>query len=35
MVELELVGLSEDGTRLVLADAAGDEFTVPMDDRLR
>jgi hypothetical protein len=35
MVELELVGLSEDGTHLVLADAAGDEFTVPMDDRLR
>jgi hypothetical protein len=35
MVELELVGLSEDGTRLVLADATGDEFTVPMDDRLR
>jgi hypothetical protein len=35
MVELELVGLSEDGSRLVLADAAGDEFTVPMDARLR
>jgi hypothetical protein len=35
MVELELVGLSEDGTRLVLADAGGDEFAVPLDDRLR
>jgi hypothetical protein len=35
MVELELVGLSEDGTQLVLADAAGDEFAVPMDGRLR
>ncbi|MDQ4006539.1 MAG: septation protein SepH [Actinomycetota bacterium] len=35
MVELELVGLSEDGTRLVLADAGGDEFGVAMDDRLR
>jgi hypothetical protein len=35
MVELELVGLGEDGTRLVLADAAGEEFAVPLDDRLR
>jgi Protein of unknown function (DUF3071) len=35
MVELELVGLSEDGSRLVLSDAAGHEFAVPMDDRLR
>jgi hypothetical protein len=35
MVELELVGLSEDGTRVVLADAAGEEFAVPLDDRLR
>lgn len=35
MVELELVGLSEDGAQLVLADAAGDEFAVPLDDRLR
>ncbi len=35
MVELELVGLSEDGTQLVLADAAGDEFAVPLDGRLR
>ncbi|MDQ4085251.1 MAG: septation protein SepH, partial [Actinomycetota bacterium] len=35
MVELELVGLGEDGTHLVLADAAGDEFTVPLDSRLR
>jgi hypothetical protein len=35
MVELELVGLSEDGKHLVLADAAGDEFAVPLDGRLR
>jgi Protein of unknown function (DUF3071) len=35
MVELEPVGLSEDGQRLVLADGAGHEFAVPMDDRLR
>jgi hypothetical protein len=35
MVELELVGLSEDGSQLVLADAAGGEFAVPLDDRLR
>jgi Protein of unknown function (DUF3071) len=35
MVELELVGLSEDGTQLVLADAAGEEFALPLDDRLR
>jgi len=35
MVELELVGLSEDGRSLVLADAAGDEFVVPLDGRLR
>jgi len=35
MVELELVGLSEDGRQLVLADAAGDEFVVPLDGRLR
>jgi hypothetical protein len=35
MVELELVGLSEDGTQLVLADAAGNEFAVPLDGRLR
>lgn len=35
MVELELVGLSEDGTCLVLADEAGAEFAVPVDGRLR
>lgn len=35
MVELELVGLSGDGTQLVLADAGGEEFAVPLDDRLR
>jgi Protein of unknown function (DUF3071) len=35
MVELELVGLSEDGRQLVLADAAGNEFVVPLDGRLR
>jgi hypothetical protein len=35
MVELELVGLSEDRTSVVLADAAGAEFAVPLDDRLR
>jgi hypothetical protein len=35
MVELELVGLSEDGRQLVLADATGDEFVVPLDGRLR
>jgi hypothetical protein len=35
MVELELVGSSEDGSMLVLADAGGDEFTVPLDGRLR
>jgi Protein of unknown function (DUF3071) len=35
MVELELVGPSKDGQRLVLADAAGREFAVPVDDRLR
>jgi hypothetical protein len=35
MVGLRLVGLSEDRQRLVLADPAGQEFTVAVDDRLR
>jgi hypothetical protein len=35
MVELRLVGLREDRQRLVLADPAGHEFTIAVDDRLR
>ncbi|HET7326657.1 MAG TPA: septation protein SepH [Nocardioidaceae bacterium] len=35
MVELRLVGLSEDRHRLVLTDSVGQEFTVAVDDRLR
>ncbi|MGH3355828.1 MAG: septation protein SepH [Nocardioidaceae bacterium] len=35
MVELELVGLSEDGTRVLLADTDDHEFAVRLDNRLR
>ncbi|MPZ61490.1 MAG: DUF3071 domain-containing protein [Propionibacteriales bacterium] len=35
MVELRLVGLSEDHSQLILTDAAGREFAVPVDERLR
>jgi Protein of unknown function (DUF3071) len=35
MVELRLVGLSQDRRRLILASATGQEFTVAVDDRLR
>ncbi len=35
MQDLTLVGLSEDGTRLVLASVTGEEFAVPVDTRLR
>jgi hypothetical protein len=35
MQDLTLVGLNEDGTRLVLVSASGEEFTVPVDTRLR
>jgi hypothetical protein len=35
MQDLTPVGLSQDGTRLLLVDAAGEEFSVPVDTRLR
>lgn len=35
MQDLTPVGLSEDGARLVLISAAGEEFAVPVDARLR
>jgi hypothetical protein len=35
MQHLTLVGLSEDGTKLVLVSAAGEEFSVPVDTQLR
>ncbi len=35
MQDLTPVGLNEDGTRLVLVSASGEEFTVPVDTRLR
>jgi Protein of unknown function (DUF3071) len=35
MVELRLVGLSQDRRRLILASATGQEFTLAVDDRLR
>lgn len=34
-MELRLVGVSEDGQQLVLADDSGDQHTLPIDDRLR
>jgi hypothetical protein len=35
MAELRLVGVSEDGQRLVLGDDFGDEHTIAIDERLR
>ncbi len=35
MQDLTPVGLDEDGTRLVLVSASGEEFSVPVDTRLR
>jgi hypothetical protein len=35
MQDLTPVGLNEDGTRLVLVSASGEEFSVPVDARLR
>lgn len=35
MDNLDLVGLSEDRKRLILASSEGHEFTLPVDDRLR
>jgi DUF3071 family protein len=35
MRELKLVGLSRDGRQLLFVDAAGDEFVVAADDKLR
>jgi hypothetical protein len=35
MQDLTLVGLNEDGTRLLLVSASGEEFSVPVDTRLR
>jgi hypothetical protein len=35
MQDLTLVGLNKDGTRLVLVSASGEEFSVPVDTRLR
>src|SRR4051812_5353644 len=35
MQDLTPVGLNEDGTRLVLVSASGEEFTVPVDTRRR
>ena len=35
MQDLTPVGLSEDGTRLVLVSSSGEEFAVPVDTRLR
>jgi hypothetical protein len=33
--ELRLVGVSDDGARVILVDEAGARFAVPLDDRLR
>jgi hypothetical protein len=35
MAELRLVGVSEDGRHLVLADDSGDQHTIEIDERLR
>jgi hypothetical protein len=35
MQDLTTVGLNKDGTRLVLVSASGEEFSVPVDTRLR
>src|SRR6195952_3612061 len=35
MPDLTLVGLDEDGTRLVLVSASGEKFSVPVDTQLR
>ncbi len=35
MQDLTLVGLSQDGKRLILVSSAGEEFAVPVDTRLR
>jgi len=35
MAELRLVGVSEDGRHLVLADNSGDQHTIEIDERLR
>jgi hypothetical protein len=35
MVDLTLVGLDEDGARLVLVSASGERFSVPVDTQLR
>ena len=35
MQDLTLVGLNEDGTRMVLVGSSGEEFSVPVDTRLR
>ena len=35
MRDLHVVAVSESGTTIVLADEAGEQFTVPIDDRLR
>jgi hypothetical protein len=35
MAELRLVGVSEDGQHLVLADDSGDQHTIEIDERLR
>jgi hypothetical protein len=35
MQDLTLVGLNKDGTRLVLVSSSGEEFSVPVDTRLR
>jgi hypothetical protein len=35
MQDLTLVGLNEDGTRLVLVSTSGEEFSVPVDTKLR
>ena len=35
MLDLTPVGLSQDGKRLVLVSSAGEEFSVPVDTRLR
>ena len=34
MADLRLVGLTDDGTRLVLEDGDGERHTVPVDERL-
>ena len=35
MQDLTLIGVHEDGLRLLLADAEGNRYTVPLDDSLR